>query len=68
MDAEIMFPAVVSGPRAWRHIRDDNAYRAVVQAYNDFIVEEYAAHAPERFFPIAAIPMISVPWRKPTST
>jgi predicted TIM-barrel fold metal-dependent hydrolase len=60
MDAEIMFPAVVSGPRAWRYIRDDNAYRAVVQAYNDFIAEEYAAHAPERFFPIAAIPMIGV--------
>src|SRR6185436_11467544 len=60
MDAEIMFPAVVSGPRAWRSIRDDNAYRAVVQAYNDFIAEEYAAYAPDRFFPIAAIPMISV--------
>jgi predicted TIM-barrel fold metal-dependent hydrolase len=55
-----MFPAVVSGPRAWRSIRDDNAYRAVVQAYNDFIAEEYAAFAPDRFFPIAAIPMISV--------
>ena len=60
MDAEIMFPAVVSGPRAWRSIRDDNAYRAVVQAYNDFIAEEYAAFAPDRFFPIAAIPMICV--------
>ena len=60
MDAEVMFPAVVSGPRAWRSIRDDNAYRAVVQGYNDFIAEEYAAYAPDRFFPIAALPMISV--------
>jgi predicted TIM-barrel fold metal-dependent hydrolase len=60
MDAEITFPAVVSGPRAWRYIRDDDAYRAVVRAYNEFIAEEYAAYAPDRFFPIAAIPMISV--------
>src|SRR5437868_114527 len=36
MDAEIMFPAVVTGPRAWRNIRDDEPYLAVVRAYNDF--------------------------------
>ena len=60
MDAEIMFPAVVSGPRAWRSIRDDDAYRAVVRAYNDFIADEYGAYAPDRFFPIGVIPMVSV--------
>jgi hypothetical protein len=36
MDAEIIFPAVVAGPRGWRNIRDDAAYLAVVRAYNDF--------------------------------
>ena len=60
MDAEIMFPAVVTGPRAWRNIRDDEPYLAVVRAYNDFIAEEYAAAAPDRFFPIGAVPMLSV--------
>jgi predicted TIM-barrel fold metal-dependent hydrolase len=57
MDAEVIFPAVVSGPRAWRSIRDDDAYVAVVRAYNDFVAEEYAAFAPDRFFPIGVIPM-----------
>jgi predicted TIM-barrel fold metal-dependent hydrolase len=60
IDAEIMFPAVVTGPRAWRLIRDDDVYKSVVCAYNDFIAEEYAGYAPARLFPIAAIPMLNV--------
>jgi len=60
IDAEIIFPAVGAGPRAWRAIVDDDAYRAVVRAFNDFIAEEYAAYAPERLFPIGVIPMIGV--------
>ncbi|HLF77274.1 MAG TPA: amidohydrolase family protein [Dehalococcoidia bacterium] len=60
MDAEIIFPAVVAGPRSWRNIRDDDAYRAVVRAYNDFATEEYAAHAPDRLLPMGVIPMLSV--------
>ena len=59
MEAEIEFPAVCSRPARGAR-SDDNAYRTVVQAYNDFIAEEYVAFAPDRFFPIAAIPMISV--------
>ncbi len=61
LDAEIIFPAVGAGPRAWRNIRDDDAYLAVVRAYNDFIAEEYAAFAPDRLMPIGAVPMSSVP-------
>lgn len=57
IDAEIIFPAVVTGPRAWRNITDDEPYLAVVRAYNDFVAEEYAGFAPERFFPIGVIPM-----------
>src|SRR5438477_520824 len=60
MDAEILFPAVVTGPRAWRNIRDDEPYKAVVRAYNEFIAEEYAAYAPDRFFPMGAIPQTNV--------
>lgn len=60
MDGEVIFPAVVTGPRAWRSIRDDDAYLACVCAYNDFVAEEYAAFAPDRFFPMGAVPMLSV--------
>ncbi len=60
MDAEVMFPAVVTGPRAWRSVRDDDAYLALVRAYNDFIAEEYAAEAPDRLIPVGVIPAASV--------
>jgi predicted TIM-barrel fold metal-dependent hydrolase len=56
MDAEIMFPGVVHGYATWRNIRDDNVYKACIRAYNDFVAEEYAAFAPDRFFPIGVIP------------
>lgn len=57
MDAEVIFPPVVTGPRAWRNIRDDDAYLAVVRAYNDFVAEEYASVVPDRFFPVGVIPI-----------
>jgi predicted TIM-barrel fold metal-dependent hydrolase len=60
LDAEVMFPAVVAGPRTWRSIRDDDVYVACVRAYNDFIAEEYAAFAPDRFLPVGVIPMTNL--------
>lgn len=60
MDAEVIFPAVATGPRLWRSIRDDDAYRACIRAYNDFIAEEYIAYAPDRFIPMATMPAINV--------
>jgi predicted TIM-barrel fold metal-dependent hydrolase len=60
MDAEIIFPPVATGPRVWHNIRDDEPYRAVVRAYNDFIAEEYAGFAPDRLFPMGVIPMTNV--------
>lgn len=60
IDAEIIFPPVVTGPRAWRNIRDDEPYLAVVRAYNDFVAEEYAGYAPTRFYPMGVIPMAGV--------
>jgi predicted TIM-barrel fold metal-dependent hydrolase len=56
MDAEVMFHAVVHGPATWRSIRDDDAYKACIHAYNEFIAEEYAGFAPDRFFPMGVIP------------
>jgi predicted TIM-barrel fold metal-dependent hydrolase len=60
MDAEVIFPPVVTGPRAWRNVRDDDAYLSLVRAWNDFIAEEYAAEAPGRMFPVGVIPMAGV--------
>ena len=60
MDAEVMFHAVVHGPRTWRSIRDDEVYKACIRAYNDFIAEEYAAFAPDRFFPMGVIPQTNL--------
>jgi predicted TIM-barrel fold metal-dependent hydrolase len=48
---------VATGPRVWRNIRDDEPYKAVVRAYNDFVAEEYAQYAPDRLFPMGVIPM-----------
>jgi predicted TIM-barrel fold metal-dependent hydrolase len=60
MDGEIIFPPVATGPRVWRNIRDDEPYKAVVRAYNDFVAEEYAAYAPDRLFPMGVIPQTGV--------
>jgi predicted TIM-barrel fold metal-dependent hydrolase len=60
LDAEVIFPAVVAGPRGWRSIRDDAVYLACVRAYNDFVAEEYAARAPERLLPAGVVPSSSV--------
>jgi predicted TIM-barrel fold metal-dependent hydrolase len=50
-----MFPGV-SGPGLWRSIRDDDAYKAVVRAYNDFLAMDYCAMAPERLLGLGVIP------------
>jgi predicted TIM-barrel fold metal-dependent hydrolase len=60
MDAEVIFPPVVTGPRAWRNVEDDDAYLALVRAYNQFVAEEYAAESPSRLLAIGVIPMSSV--------
>ena len=60
MDAEVLFPPVVTGPRAWRNVQDDDAYLALVRAYNEFVAEEYAAQAPERLLAIGVIPVSTV--------
>ena len=60
MDAEVIFPPVVTGPRAWRSVTDDDAYLALVRAYNDFIAEEYVGEAPDRLFAMGVVPMSNV--------
>ena len=41
MHAEVLFPNMQVGPRLWRNMTDDDAYRAVVRAYNDWLGEDY---------------------------
>jgi len=59
VDAEVLFPGV-SGPGLWRNIRDDDAYLAVVRAYNSFLAEEYCATAPDRLFGVGVIPQSGI--------
>ena len=60
MDAEVIFHSVGHGPRSWRSIKDDNVYKACIRAYNDFMAEEYAGYAPDRFFPMGCIPQTNL--------
>jgi predicted TIM-barrel fold metal-dependent hydrolase len=56
IDAEVLFPGQQAGPRLWRSIADDDAYRAVVRAYNDFLAEDYCSVAPDRLIGVGVIP------------
>ena len=60
VDAEVLFPNQVSGPKFWRLIEDDDAYRAVVRGYNDWLAEEYCSVAPERLIGVGVLPWTSV--------
>jgi len=56
IDAEILFPGQQAGPRLWRAIQDDDAYRAVVRAYNDFLAQDYCSADPDRLIGMGVIP------------
>jgi predicted TIM-barrel fold metal-dependent hydrolase len=55
VDAEVLF-AGVGGPNFWRNIRDDEAYEAVIRAYNSFLSEEYCIVDPDRLIGLGVIP------------
>src|SRR5262245_12686151 len=56
IDAEILFPGQVAGPRLWRQMTNDDAYKSVVRAYNDWLAEDYCSVDPERLIGIGVIP------------
>src|SRR5919202_4061381 len=60
IDAEVLFPGQASGPNFWRNIRDDEAYKACVRAYNDFLAEDYCSVAPDRLLGLGVIPMTNL--------
>lgn len=59
VDAEIMYTSA-GNSRFWRGIRDDDAYRAVVHAYNEFLAEEYCVVAPDRLVAMGVMPITCV--------
>jgi predicted TIM-barrel fold metal-dependent hydrolase len=56
LHAEVLFPNMQVGPRLWRTMADDDAYRAAVRAYNDWLAEEYCPLAPDRLVGLGVIP------------
>jgi uncharacterized protein len=55
VDAEVLFTHP-SYPNHWRGIRENEPYAAMVRAYNEFLLLDYAAAAPDRLFPMGVIP------------
>jgi predicted TIM-barrel fold metal-dependent hydrolase len=55
VDAEVLFTHATY-PMFWRGIADDDAYIAVIRAYNEWLAEEYSAYAPDRLIAIGVIP------------
>ena len=48
LDAEILYPAVVVGPRLWMKAQDEDLQRAIFRGWNAWVGEEYCAEAPDR--------------------
>jgi predicted TIM-barrel fold metal-dependent hydrolase len=57
IDAEVLYPSQQGGPKLWRQIKDDEAYKTVVHAYNSWLAEEYCAVAPDRLIGIGILPL-----------
>ena len=57
--AEILYTGI-GGPTFWRGVQSDDAYRAILRGYNDWLALDYCAHAPERLVGMGVIPETSV--------
>jgi predicted TIM-barrel fold metal-dependent hydrolase len=56
LEAEVLFPNMQVGPRLWRTMTDEDAYRAAVRAYNDWLAEEYCPVSRDRLIGLGVIP------------
>jgi predicted TIM-barrel fold metal-dependent hydrolase len=59
VDAEILFTHSTY-LSAWRGIREDAGYRALIHAFNEFLVEDYCSYAPDRLIGMGIIPPTSL--------
>ncbi len=57
IDAEVLFPSQQGGPKFWRRIPDDEAYKAVVRAYNSWLAEDYCSTDPQRLIGVGILPL-----------
>ncbi len=55
VDAEVLFHGA-SSVAAYRGIKDDGAYKAVIHAWNEFLAEEYCPVAPGRLIGLGMLP------------
>ncbi len=55
IDAEVMYTHPIY-PRFWRGIRDNEPYKAMFWAYNEWLGTEYCAYAPDRLLAMGVIP------------
>ncbi len=55
VDAEILYHGA-SSMGSYSGIKDKNAYRAVVHAWNEFLAEEYCTVAPDRLIALGMLP------------
>ena len=55
VDAEILYTHPMY-TRFWRGIREDEGYKAIIHAYNRWLIEEYCACDPQRLIAMAVIP------------
>ncbi len=55
LEAEVLFPGT-GGPGFWRGVSNNEAYRAIIRAWNEYCIEEYAAADPRRLIPMGVIP------------
>lgn len=55
VEAEILFTHPMY-MRFWRGIREDEGYKALVHAYNEWVIKDYCAKAPDRLMAMAVIP------------
>ena len=59
-DAEVLFPAVVVGPRFWAKVEDPRLQNAIFRGWNDWVMEDYCSVAPDRLIPVGTIPTTSL--------
>lgn len=53
VEAEILFSQLSA---VFRQAKDDDLYRDLFRAYNEYLAEEYQAAAPDRLFPMGILP------------
>jgi predicted TIM-barrel fold metal-dependent hydrolase len=55
VDAEMMYTHPIFAG-FWRGVREDEGYKALIRAYNEFLAEEYCAAYPSRLIAMGVIP------------